>query len=128
VTTKQQEQEQEQAQQAEQAIFRNTFKPVFSRTKIPRLATVQKRVTFCNKIFSGYQPRQMVEWRKNQRFEDHFRPRPQGTEVAGVHICVIHIPARAPDSRTRMEMVLQMLDFAIETFDAAGSPRRFYYT
>jgi hypothetical protein len=32
-----------------------------------------------NKILSGYQPRQMVEWRKNQRFEDYLRPRPQVT-------------------------------------------------
>jgi hypothetical protein len=32
-----------------------------------------------NKIFSGYQSRQMVEWRKNQYFYDHLRPRPQGT-------------------------------------------------
>jgi hypothetical protein len=38
-----------------------------------------------NKIFSGYQPRQMVEWRKKQRFEDHLRPRPQGTEVAAAN-------------------------------------------
>jgi hypothetical protein len=34
-----------------------------------------------NKIVSGYQPRQMVEWRKYQRFEDRLRPHPQGTEV-----------------------------------------------
>jgi hypothetical protein len=33
-----------------------------------------------NKIFSGYQPHQMVKWRKNQRFEDYLCPRPQGTE------------------------------------------------
>jgi hypothetical protein len=39
-----------------------------------------------NKIFLGYQPRQMVEWRKNQRFKDHLCPRPQGNEVAGVPI------------------------------------------
>jgi hypothetical protein len=37
----------------------------------------------CNKIFLGYQPCQVVEWQKNQRFEDHLCPRPQGTEVAG---------------------------------------------
>jgi hypothetical protein len=36
---------------------------------------------FKNKIFSGYQPRQMAEWRKNQRFEDHLHPRPQSTSV-----------------------------------------------
>jgi hypothetical protein len=35
-----------------------------------------------NKIFSGYQPRQMVEWRKNQRFEEHLCPRPEDTEVS----------------------------------------------
>jgi hypothetical protein len=34
-----------------------------------------------NKILSGYQPRQVVKWRKNQRFEDHLCPRAQGTEV-----------------------------------------------
>jgi hypothetical protein len=34
-----------------------------------------------NKNFSGYQPSQVVEWRKKRRFEDHLRPRPQGTEV-----------------------------------------------
>jgi hypothetical protein len=44
-------------------------------------------------MFSGYQPRQMVEWRKNQRFENHLCPRPQGTEVAAVPIRVIYIPA-----------------------------------
>jgi hypothetical protein len=54
-----------------------------------------------NKIFLGYQSCQLVEWRENQRFEDHLRPRPQGTEVGF---------------------------FAIEPIDAAGSPRRFYYT
>jgi hypothetical protein len=50
-----------------------------------------KYISVYNKIFSGYQPRQMVEWRKNQRFEDHLRSRPQGTKVAGVPIRVIYI-------------------------------------
>ena len=27
-----------------------------------------------NKLFSGQQPRQVVEWRVNRRFEDHFCP------------------------------------------------------
>jgi hypothetical protein len=48
-----------------------------------------------NEVFSGYQPRQVVKWRKHQCFEDHIRPRPQGTEVAGVPIRVIYIPVRA---------------------------------
>jgi hypothetical protein len=48
-----------------------------------------------NKIFSGCRPHQVAEWRRNQRFEDHLRPRPQGTEVAGVPIHVIYIPAWA---------------------------------
>jgi hypothetical protein len=48
-----------------------------------------------NKIFSGYQPRQMVE----------------------------------VTLKTRMEMVLEtLIFFAIQPFDAAGGPRRFYYT
>jgi hypothetical protein len=55
--------------------------------------------TMYNKIFSGYQLCQMVEWRKNQHFEDHLRPCPQGTEVAGVPICVIYIPAYLPKPR-----------------------------
>jgi hypothetical protein len=45
--------------------------------------------TIYNKIFSGYQARQMVEWRKNQRFEDHLHPYSQGTEVAGVLGCAL---------------------------------------
>jgi hypothetical protein len=44
----------------------------------------------------------MVEWRKNQLFEDHLRPRPHGTVVVGF--------------------------FAIQPLDAAGSQRRFYYS
>jgi hypothetical protein len=31
-----------------------------------------------DEVFSGYQPGQMVERRKNQRLEDHLCPRPQG--------------------------------------------------
>jgi hypothetical protein len=31
-----------------------------------------------DEVFLGYQPRQMVERWKNQRFEDHLCPRPQG--------------------------------------------------
>jgi hypothetical protein len=49
-----------------------------------------------NKIFLGYQLRQMVEWRKNQRFKDHLRPHPQGTEVAEVPTCVICIYLSEP--------------------------------
>jgi hypothetical protein len=56
--------------------------------------------TMYNKIFSGYQPLQMVKRRKNQRFEDHIRPRPQGTEVAGVPIRVIYI------GRTRVSVFM----------------------
>jgi hypothetical protein len=49
--------------------------------------------TMHNKIFSGYQPHQMVGWQKNQHFEDQLCPRPQCTEVAGVPIHVIYVPA-----------------------------------
>jgi hypothetical protein len=55
-----------------------------------------------NKIFSSYQQRQLVEWQKNQHFEDHLHPHPQGTELAGDPIRVRYVP------------------------DVAGSPRRFY--
>jgi hypothetical protein len=55
-----------------------------------------KYATLSNKI-SGYQPRQVVEWRKSQRFEDGDGPRNVGFS-------------------------------AIQPLDAAGSPRRFYYT
>jgi hypothetical protein len=43
-----------------------------------------------NKIFSDYQLCKVVKWRKNQRFEDHLCPHPQGT----------------------LEMVLEMLVFS----------------
>jgi hypothetical protein len=33
------------------------------------------------KVFSGYQPGQMVERCKNQRFVEHLCPRPQGTSL-----------------------------------------------
>jgi hypothetical protein len=82
------------------------------------------------KIFSGYQPRQMVEWRNNQCFEDHLHPRPQGTEVAGVLIRIL------PDPRELQPLQYPEDEdgdgprnvgyFAIQPFDAAGSPRRFY--
>jgi len=35
-------------------------------------------------IFSGYLPGQMVERRKNQRFEDNLYPHPQGTSLVRV--------------------------------------------
>jgi hypothetical protein len=35
-----------------------------------------------NKIFSGYQPCQLVKRRKNQRFKDHLCPRRQGADVS----------------------------------------------
>jgi hypothetical protein len=58
-----------------------------------------------NKIFSGYQPRQVAKWRKKLTF----RPHPQGTSA--------------------LQMVLETLVFsAIQPFDTACSPRRFYYT
>jgi len=34
-----------------------------------------------DQVLSGYQPGQMVEWWKNQRFEDHLCPHPQGTSL-----------------------------------------------
>jgi hypothetical protein len=34
-----------------------------------------------DEVLSGYQPGQMVERRKNQRYEDHLCPRPQGTSL-----------------------------------------------
>jgi hypothetical protein len=37
--------------------------------------------TAYDEVFSGYQPGQMVERWKNQRFEDHLCPRPQGTSL-----------------------------------------------
>jgi hypothetical protein len=107
-----------------------------------------------NKIFSGYQPRQLVEWRKNQRFEDHFRPRPQGTEVStevSIEVSIevstevsaevstevsievstevsIEFSTEVSTQRTRTEMVFELLVFfAIQPIDAADSPRRFYY-
>jgi len=45
-------------------------------------------------IFSGYQPSQMVERRKNQLYEDHLCPRPQGTSliVVGKNILSKFIP------------------------------------
>jgi len=36
--------------------------------------------SFFNKIFSGWQPRQIAERRVNQRFEDHLCPRHRGTD------------------------------------------------
>jgi hypothetical protein len=33
-----------------------------------------------NKMFSGYQPCQLVERRKKQRFKDHLCPHPQGDQ------------------------------------------------
>jgi hypothetical protein len=67
-----------------------------------------------NKIFSGYQPRQLAEWRKNQRFEDHLRPRLQGTEVA-----------EFPMDGNLVGWLL-FRHSTIQPIDAAGSPRRFY--
>jgi hypothetical protein len=49
-----------------------------------------------NKIFSGYQPRQMVKIRKHRRFEVHLCPRPQGSEVVEIPNRVIYVPAQAP--------------------------------
>jgi hypothetical protein len=60
-----------------------------------------------NKIFSGYQPRQVAEWQKNQ-FEDHLCPRPQGAEHGD-----------GPRNNGF---------FAIQPPDMARSPRRFYFS
>jgi hypothetical protein len=68
------------------------------RQRMPGMSAKEMNRTFYeNKILSGYQPHEVVEWRKN-RFEDHLHPLPQGTEVAGVPIHVMYIPARAPCS------------------------------
>jgi hypothetical protein len=48
-----------------------------------------------NKIFLGYQQHQVVEWRKNQHFEDHLCPRPQGTEKTisrTISVLVLRVP------------------------------------
>jgi hypothetical protein len=31
-----------------------------------------------NEVFSGYQPGEVVQFSRDQRFEDHLCPRPQG--------------------------------------------------
>jgi hypothetical protein len=54
--------------------------------------------TLYNKIFLGYQPCQLLKWRKNQRFKDHLCPRLQGTDVSGESVGAIYKPARVPRS------------------------------
>jgi hypothetical protein len=39
-----------------------------------------------NKMFSSYEPCQLVKRRKNQRFKDHLCPLPQGADVSGVRV------------------------------------------
>jgi hypothetical protein len=39
-------------------------------------------VTEYDEVFLGYQPGQMIERWKNQCFEDHLCPRPQGTSTS----------------------------------------------
>jgi hypothetical protein len=75
-------------------------------------------VTLYNKIFSDYQPCQLVKRRK-KCFEDHLFPRPQGTDGCGEPVRVIYRLARCPSStftvgtlRTGTEMVLEMLVFS----------------
>jgi hypothetical protein len=51
-----------------------------------------------NKIFPGYQPCQLVKWRKNQCFKDRLCPRLQGTDVSGESVRVRYRPARVPRS------------------------------
>jgi len=55
-----------------------------------------------DEVFSGYQPGQMVERWKNQRFEDHLCPRPQGTSHN-----------QTSTLRTRTEMVFETLVFLV---------------
>jgi hypothetical protein len=43
-------------------------------------AGVKINFNIYNKIFSGCQPRQVVKTRRDQRFEVHLCPRPQGSE------------------------------------------------
>jgi hypothetical protein len=59
-------------------------------------------------------PTSRIKWsndEKNQRFEDHLRPSPQGAEEE-----------EDGDGPRNVGF------FAIQPRDAAGSPRRFYYT
>jgi hypothetical protein len=65
-------------------------------------------------VIKSSQATSHVKWlngEKNQRFEDHLRPRPQGTEVAGVPIRVSHFSTL----RMRTEMVLETLFFRHST-------------
>jgi hypothetical protein len=48
-------------------------------------------LTLYNKIFPGYQPRQMVKIRKHRRFKGHHCPRPQGSEV-NIVVLTIDLP------------------------------------
>jgi hypothetical protein len=49
-----------------------------------------------NKIFLGYQPRQLVKIRRHRRFKGHHCPCPQGSEVVEnsqpCHICTCSAP------------------------------------
>jgi hypothetical protein len=51
-----------------------------------------------NKIFSGYQPCQLVKRPINQRFKDYLCPHPQGADVSGEPVRVTYIPAQVPCS------------------------------
>jgi hypothetical protein len=69
-----------------------------------------------------------VSWlngERNQRFEDHLRPRPQDTEVAG-HCWELQ-PLQYPEYEDG-DGPRNVGFFAIQPIDAAGSPRIFYYT
>jgi hypothetical protein len=45
-----------------------------------RIRTKVETHSIYNKMFSSYQPFQLVKRRKNQRFKDHYSPCPQGAE------------------------------------------------
>jgi hypothetical protein len=66
--------------------------------KIVNVWFVAFMATLYNEKFSGYQPCQIVKWRKYQRFKDHLCPRLQGTNVSGESVCVRYRPAQVPRS------------------------------
>jgi hypothetical protein len=69
-----------------------------------------------NEIFSGYQPLQIVEWRKNQRLEDHLRPSWRSAMNTGLGQVYLYDTdensSHFSTLRTRTEMVLEALVFS----------------
>jgi hypothetical protein len=52
-----------------------------------------------NEVFSGYQPGKVVQFCINQRFEDHFCPRPQGRCLRNVGFYKTETPNPADSPR-----------------------------